>query len=526
MKSFCSFCGARSLDEKAHFCSDCGGKLEQSAEAPSSKKTLSFPVMEPPNLPVVILSNSFVDLIKQEQALSKETSPIASVEFSKSFLASISEAPQEDPMFSRDTLREVPALPASSIPTKGPIITLPDFLEPIQNLSEFEPLGLPAETPPAPVLKLSKIASPALEPHRDTLPDAPPARREPLTENKPTGAPIKDEPSVLLSTSLEAIILNETIHAEPETETKAKKATPATPEAFPEVFSEVSVPKAAFPKIEAPQSILLAEPASIVSKVFLERLAKATPSYLFATSEAQQALRSRWVQVLLVVIVGPLLVRALEEGVWLGFSPVQPLFVGLLVCLLFFRLLAEERQPLWPSMTPLLISYVLTRIGVELLLGHLGTNSLLRVVLLSMLLTLIFSGSLGVCWLLAPRLRILAQPIDGLLLGIFCGAGCGVGFLSQDTDIKPLELLFAEILCGGLAGYFWGLAWYKASERKSFIAVATLGIFGLQGVLLLLFSWSLGRGSLIPELLLALLLLLGYLVLFGYAIKLKQLECT
>lgn len=529
MTSFCGFCGAKAIDERAHFCSDCGGKLEHSVEeASSTKSTMPLPSLEPPNEPGIILSRSFVDLIRQEASIGKEISPAASVELSKSFLSSISDT-TEEPMLSRDTLREVPPLEASDIPVKEPVITLPDFLAPMQHLAPLEPMTLPAETSPrSPAIKLQKIATPAapapaLDLVRDTLPETRTTQRA-----LPKPLAIEEEPSVLLSTSMEEIILKDTQKTEeipkiePKPEPKEEKIKPPAPLA--EVFPVA--PKLPFPKLEAPpKSVLLAEPPSIVSEGFAERLAKQSRLSLFSTVEVQRAARSRWVQALLLVITGPLLARILQDTLWGGFARLSSLFIGLLVCLLFFRLLAEERQPLWRSLTPLLISYALGLAAVKLLppnsagdLLHIGASSLLSMALIS--------GALGVSWWLGPRLRILTQPIDGLLLGTFSGAGYTAGLLPvQGLELSFFGVLFAQMLCGGLAGYFWGLSWHKEGEKKSLIAAATLGVSLLHLVLSMLSGEALrADGSPVGLLLFTLLLLFGYLVLFGYAIKLKLLE--
>ena len=532
MVSFCGFCGAKASDDRAHFCSDCGGKLEQSVEDPSSPKhTLPLPAVEPPtNQAGVILSKSFVDLIRQEASLGNDISPSASVELSKSFLSSISETIQEDPLLSRDTLQEVPPLQAADIPQREPLVTLPDFLAPMQKLSALKSLTLPVETNPrAPVLKLQKIATPAVasptvELPRDTLQETPAVHREPPKE--------EDAPSVLLSTSLEEIILTDQLkekfktlsqtapQAEPKEEPE-KAAIPAPAEAFP-----VIAPKLPFPKLEAPpKSILLAEPASIVSEGFSERLARASVRTLFSTQEVQRALRSKWVQVVLLLISWPLLAHLLPNKLG-GFALVEPLFISLFACLLLFRLLAEERQPLWRSMVPLLSSYVLGVVAVRIFPEALRPEAL-QSMLPSLLSALIVSGSLGLAWMLAPRLRIFALPIDGILLGSFSGAGGAAGLFPVQGNAAGifLALLFTEILCGGLAGYFWGLALYKPTDQKSFIAAATLGIFLLHSALLMIFALAFsGEGSALGVLLFGLALLAGYLVLFGYAIKLKQLE--
>ena len=90
----------------------------------------------------------------------------------------------------------------------------------------------------------------------------------------------------------------------------------------------------------------------------------------------------------------------------------------------------------------------------------------------------------------------------------------------------PLAVrLLQHHVWGGFAGYFGGLALYKAQEKKVFGLAATLGVFMLHLMLSLLSSAAFrSGGSAVGLLLFALVLLFGYLTLFGYAIKLKQLE--
>jgi hypothetical protein len=505
MASFCGFCGSKAIDDRSKFCADCGGKLELSVEAQTPSHTMPLPALTPakpaPSVsePNVVLSRSFANLLSQEASIGKEISPIAASELSRSFLESVS-SPSEEQGLLGDTLQEVKL---DQLPPKSPVVTLPDFLS---------PASIPAAAPTptietaAPVNKIPRVHTPS-EPaeaiDRDTLEDSPKAVR--ATEAKSGAVPKENDPNILLSNSIEEIIIKE-------------KREKERPKSIAADLSEMKIaPVKPLVKLELPpKSVLLSEPSSVISDGFAERLAKEPFANFFSVNEAGRALRSPWGQAVIVLFMASLFM-SLRVDI---FSFTKNIGLGSLFCLFFFRLLAEERQALWRFLSfffgALFASAALLSViggatsRLEFLMLSAGFGSLLSV-------SAVFLG-----WFLQPRWKTMEQPIDGVLLGLFGGAAFGSALSGGLVASQALTIISAEALCGGLSGYWLGLSWFRQAEQQRLWGVAVIASLLLRVVFWLLLP-SMTKSALVG-LILTLLLCAGYLLLLGFVIKLKQLE--